>query len=42
MAAADFLHFYALFIISLIVTRALQLLLRNTWVSPALGVLHPV
>lgn len=40
MQAVEFLHFYAQFIIALIVTRALQILLRNTWVSPALGAIH--
>jgi hypothetical protein len=40
MTAIEFLNFYAMFLIALIVTRALQILLRNTWVSPALGALH--
>jgi len=40
MAAVEFANFYAMFLIALIVTRALQILLAKTWVSPALGALH--
>lgn len=40
MTAIEFLNFYAMFVMALIVTRALQILLRKTWVSPALGALH--
>lgn len=40
MTAVEFLNFYAMFIMALIVTRALQILLKNTWLSPALGALQ--
>lgn len=40
MTAVEFLNFYAMFIIAGIVTRALQIFLRNTWVAPALGAIH--
>jgi hypothetical protein len=39
VTAVEFVNFYAMFLMALIVTRALQVLLRNTWVSPALGAL---
>jgi hypothetical protein len=40
VTAVEFLNFYAMFIMALIVTRALQILLKNTWLSPALGALQ--
>lgn len=40
MTAIEFLNFYAMFIIALIITRGLQILLHNTWLSPALGAIH--
>jgi hypothetical protein len=40
VTAVEFLNFYAMFIIALLLTRVIQILLKNTWVSPALGALH--
>jgi hypothetical protein len=40
VTAVEFLNFYAMFLMALILTRGLQVFLKNTWVSPALGALH--
>jgi hypothetical protein len=40
VTAVEFANFYAMFIMALLLTRGLQILLKNTWVSPALGALH--
>lgn len=39
MAAVEFVNFGAMLIMWLIVFRALQIFLRNTWVAGALGAL---
>jgi hypothetical protein len=40
VTAVEFLNFYAMWVIAAIVTRSLQIFLKNTWVSPALGAIH--